>query len=443
MWLVLYANASATGTGTCLDPADACTTIQDAINVAETDSGDVTIDVAAGDYSEADTIAASGLGSLTIEGAGPASTTVTPPSGSSGFTVSSGTVTISGMTISGATISGTEFTIYGVGGAIYNAAKLTASDDTFSEDDSPQGGAIASSGNLVAIDDTFVDDSAPFGGAMFNAGAASIANDTFVDDTAPGYCSTDGFDPGAGEGGAIFNAATLVGTFDTFVGDTGYLGPPPGIGNPCATVDGGGTFTASGGSMGFSNSIFDGTTEASGLGALGPVTDGGYNVETAPDTYGFDAANHDTVLSGSTVPGLSTTLAANGSNGPETLAITPGNSTYSPAFEEVAASACQPERPDGQWRHHDDHERRAGQPASRRPGPNQLRCRSLRVPAELFADGPRHPNELRRPDHHPPLARAKRLGVEPGDLQRDGSSALPEHRPGNRSHNRDDRRYRR
>jgi large repetitive protein len=342
---VLYVNASATGTGTCLDPADACTTIQVAINVAETDTGgDVTIDVAAGDYSEADTIAASALGSLTIDGAGPASTTVTPPSGSSGFTVNSGTVSISGLTISGATISGTEFTIYGVGGAIYNTANLTASDDTFSEDASPQGGAIASTGNVAAIDDTFVDDSAPFGGAMFNAGTASIANDTFVDDTAPGFCSTDGIDPGAGEGGAIFNTDTLVGTFDTFLDDTGYLGPSAGSGNPCATVDGGGTYTSSGASMGFSNSIFDGTTEASGLTALGPVTDGGYNVETAPDTYGFDAANHDTVLSGSAVPDLSTTLAANGSNGRETLAITPGNPT-SPAFEEVAASACQPSVP--------------------------------------------------------------------------------------------------
>jgi hypothetical protein len=338
-------------TGCTAPGTDACETIQEAVNAAEsgTYSGDdVAIEVAAGTYSEADTINASGLASLTIEGAGASSTVLTPPSGSSGFTVSSGTVAISGMAISNATVPfpGAVY-IYGGGAAINNAADLTLSGDLFANDDSPSqyGGAIDSFGNLAAVDDTFVGDSSGYGGAIYNSGTASIANDTFAENTALGICSTDGTDPYAGMGGAIYNAATLVGTFDTFLDDTGYLGPPAGGGGLCAGTDGGGILSSQSASMAFSNSVFDGTTEASDITGLGPVTDGGYNLETAPDTYSFSSAHNDVILSGATVPGLSTTLAANGSNGPETLAITPGNSTSSPAFEEVAASACQPTVP--------------------------------------------------------------------------------------------------
>jgi hypothetical protein len=61
------------------------------------------------------------------------------------------------------------------------------------------------------------------------------------------------------------------------------------------------------------------------------ITDGGYNVES-DNTCGFGSTD---VTNSSTID-LAPSLAANGSTGPETLAIGPGSS----AFEEVPIAAC-------------------------------------------------------------------------------------------------------
>jgi hypothetical protein len=77
--VTLYVNSSDSGSS-CLDnSANACRTLQDAINVGEAlTTTDVTIDVAAGTYNESDTInTLPSSDSLTIQGASAVSTTVT------------------------------------------------------------------------------------------------------------------------------------------------------------------------------------------------------------------------------------------------------------------------------------------------------------------------------------------------------------------------------
>ena len=106
--VTLYVNSSDSGSS-CLDnSANACPTLQDAINVGETlTTTDVTIDVAAGTYNESDTINTLPLSdSLTIQGAAAVSTTVAGTTNEAAFTIGAGgPVTISDLTISG-TVTG-------------------------------------------------------------------------------------------------------------------------------------------------------------------------------------------------------------------------------------------------------------------------------------------------------------------------------------------------
>jgi hypothetical protein len=200
--------------------------------------------------------------------------------------------------------------IDGSGGAIVsNGGTITANNDTFSNDAATNGsaGAIFVGGSsLTADDDTFSNDSASGGGnggAIFsNGGGVSAINDTFVNDSASGV----------GDGGAIFynGGSPLTVTDDTFSNDTANAGD--------------GIFgNASGATV--KNSIIN----VAGCG--GPIADGGHNVES-DNTCGF--GSNDVV--NSTSIDLSGALAANGSSGPETLAI----GTDSSAFEAVPAASC-------------------------------------------------------------------------------------------------------
>jgi hypothetical protein len=89
------------------------------------------------------------------------------------------------------------------------------------------------------------------------------------------------------------------------------------------------------------SSIFDDSGCAVSTFGPGGLATGGYNVETGPDSCGFDLNPTNVVLPPlSNVPGLADSLAANGSSGPETFSLAPGDSTTSPAFELVPASVC-------------------------------------------------------------------------------------------------------
>jgi hypothetical protein len=300
--VTLYVAPGATGTScTAPDPSDACGSISTAVNVATGGSysgDDVTIDVAAGTYDENDTISASDLDSLTIMGAGSSMTTVAGNEAGTVFTIDGGTVTINDLTITGGSA--------GEGGGIYNRyGSNTFTDDTLSNDTtSGNGGAIYNlDGSDTFIDDTLSSDGADVGGALFNL----EGSDTFIGDT----LWNDGAE---GAGGAIYNyAGTDVFTEDTLANDSAAVG--------------GGTFNEMGTEAFSASLLSDAVCTNSG----GSINDGGYNVES-DDSCGFGPTD---VVNSSDI-NLATALAANGSTGPETLAI----GTNSSAFEEVSPSAC-------------------------------------------------------------------------------------------------------
>ncbi len=167
------------------------------------------------------------------------------------------------------------------GGAFYNDGTATVTDDTLSGDSSPNyGGGVYNSnyGTATLTDDTLSGDSSYDGGGILNDGRATLIDDTLSADT-----SVQG-----GKGGGIDNGSTLSVTASIL--DAA----------PCY----------------YSTSL---------------ITDGGYNVES-DNTCGLGGTSK---LDNKTID-LATSLAHNGSTGPETLAITPASS----AFEEVPSVAC-------------------------------------------------------------------------------------------------------
>ena len=303
------------GTGLACTKSAPCPTIQDAISRAESvtfTAKAVTIAVAAGTYVEDDFVTAKSLTSLTIRGAGTHGTTMAGSTTELSLYITGGTVTISGITItywssavdnSGSlTLADDTFSKGGDStydsGAIYNLGALTLTDDTFSNNDGHLGGGVYNTSTAIATvtDDTFSNDSGYFGG-VYNTGKATVADDTFSNDN--GYF-----------GGGVANWGTATLTDDSFSNDSGNYG--------------GGGVTNNNGTLTVSDSILNSAS------CSGTITDGGHNVETG-DSCGFGT----TSLNTSTTINLATKLAANGSTGPQTLAIGPTSS----AFEEVPAVA--------------------------------------------------------------------------------------------------------
>jgi hypothetical protein len=280
--------------------------------------------------------------SLTIAGAGPTATTVRTADTVTVITLGSPfPVTLQGMTITGTSNPSSadgagieheesQLTLADAvvsdntgefGGGLGNYAPATVSDVTFSGDSASNGGGIYNSGAvLVLTDDTFVGDSATGGGAgggvtnVNNSASLTATNTTFFDDT-------------AGYGGALYDfapAVHLVG--DTFADNQA----PTGTGGGGAINIG---FPATAADVTVAGSLFAGNTSGTCVNTNtggAPVTDLGYNV--ADDaSCGFGAHS----LSNSTTIGA-LTLAANGSTGPETAAITSSSSAYG----EVPGASC-------------------------------------------------------------------------------------------------------
>ena len=292
----LYVTPFGTGTA-CLKSAP-CPTIQGAITRAESQTfatSGVTITVGPGTYAEHGTITATSLYSLSIEGAGSSLTTVTGTTNGRPFTVTGGTVAISGLTITHGSTS--------TGGGVFNGGTLTLTDDAITNDNAYYwyyGGAVDNYGVLTMTGDTVSGDSGYYGGAVTNWGTATLTNDTFAGDT-------------GAYGGVGLNWGTATLTNDTISNDNGYYGYG-GVSNFSGTLT-------------VSNSVLE------GAGCTGTIIDGGHNV-ASDDTCAFGP----TSLNTSSTLNLATTLAPNGSTGPETLAI----GTTSSAFEEVPATACTP-----------------------------------------------------------------------------------------------------
>jgi hypothetical protein len=188
---------SSGSTGSACTKSDPCGSVQTAVNVASAGSfanDDVTIDVGVGTFSEADTIDASSLGSLTINGSGITSTVIDGGNKATVFTVEDGTVGLSNLTIEDGSGS--------VGGGVANTADLSLVGVTLSNNSASDGGAIASYGTLSVTNSTISSNDAigatsgnGLGGALFNAenATASLTNDSVVDNEATGtYANSAG-----------------------------------------------------------------------------------------------------------------------------------------------------------------------------------------------------------------------------------------------------------
>jgi hypothetical protein len=364
--VTLYVNGSAGTSTTCTSPgAGACPTVQDGINAAESYvASDVTVMIAAGTYDEGDTATVPGGDTLTLDGAGAATTTI---NGGGVFTVleiSSGTATIEGLTMtngyapigggvdieSDAVVSMMNDTIsynaaQGEGAGIGDFGGATLVNDTISNNtisDYGQGaGVFVGDGSTTA---TLTDDTISGNSVGYSGQGAGLTNQfssaVLTDDTISG--NTSGV---YGEGGGIYDTGTITLTNDTMWNNsTGTGGSGGGIylgsngtffGVVTLTDDtlaqdsastGGGIANQNGGTANVANSIVDAATCA------GPVVDQGYNVEDDNSCFGTDSQS----VENSTTINLATSLAPNGSTGPETLAIGPSSS----AFEEVPLANC-------------------------------------------------------------------------------------------------------
>jgi predicted outer membrane repeat protein len=334
-------------TGCGSSGAGACKTIQQGVTAAEALSAtNVTLDVAgsATAYNESVTInlTSGGGDSLDIEGTGATQPTLDNGGTGSNVTIdnsSVGAVTVGHMTISGGNASTGDQS----GGAIddLGSGTLTVASDTFSNNSATfDGGAIdaadnctsAAAGNLVVTGSSFISNSTPNsdGGAIdvsdcSGTGTLTVTGSTFQGNDAG---SASGF------GGAIANWASGTVTNSTFAANVAQRGAAVG-GHSVALVDdtlfgNTGSVSAIQNLSGFSvaNSILDDT--ASGAECLGAITDGGHNV-AADSSCGLGGTS---IQNSTTIGTLS--LAANGSTGPQTAAI----STSSSAHGIVPAASC-------------------------------------------------------------------------------------------------------
>jgi uncharacterized repeat protein (TIGR03803 family) len=165
---------------------DAFGTIQAGINAVAAGG---TVDVAAGTYSETDTIARS----LTISGAGAAVATVDGAGAGSVFTIDYGaTATIAGLTITG-----------GQDGGVSNDGMLTISNTTITGNSASSGGGIDNAGGTLTIESSTIENNSALeggGGIFITGGNVSISSCSILDNVAADTSS----------GGGIFNEATLT-----------------------------------------------------------------------------------------------------------------------------------------------------------------------------------------------------------------------------------------
>ena len=310
----LYVNASKGGI-TCADATtNACPTIQDAINIAQSlQNSAVTINVAAGTYHEDDVIDLTNNDTIDIIGAGVDSTFMGDSSGPD-IAIDLGIVSIEGLTIEDGSNGGNN------GGGIEDYGVLSANNDTFTGNQSGFGGGIYDDGPLIANNDTFTGNQAGGGGGIYVAegGTLTAANDTFTGNQ-------------AGAGGGLYNdsVATVASTTsDTFYDSAATLTNDTFYDDSTTPSNEGDAIANQDSPITISNSILD--ESYSCIGSFPTNPDGGYNVES-DNTCDFGTS----VVTSSTI-NVATALNANGSSGPETLAIDPTSSAY----QEVPIGRC-------------------------------------------------------------------------------------------------------
>lgn len=181
--VTLYVNGAFAGTTTpgCAVQAAPCTTIAQAITPAEAHTyADVTIDVAAGTYTQALSITVPATDTLTIHGAGAATTTIDDGASGTNITVGSGFLTVSDLTISGGSATN------GGGVSAGDDAALVFDDDIFTSNAATaSGGAIYTSGNATVTlnTDQLTDNTAPNAGALYAMGNVVMSDTTVSGNT--------------------------------------------------------------------------------------------------------------------------------------------------------------------------------------------------------------------------------------------------------------------
>ena len=212
------------GSGDCTSLGNACGSVQTAITTAEGGSyngDDVTVDVAAGTYTENDSIGASSLDSLTIAGAGASTTTVNGGGSGSVFTNTSGTLTISGLTITNGatgihnygTMTVTDSTISGnIGNSgiyLQSYQTLTLTDSTVSGNtsDSAGGGIAIDDANVIVTDSTISGNSAATGAGGISDYEGST---TMTDSTVSGNSSGEGYPQIVNDYATVSVGATIL-----------------------------------------------------------------------------------------------------------------------------------------------------------------------------------------------------------------------------------------
>ncbi len=392
----LYVSSSGTASTVCAQGSP-CQTIQDAITYGQNTYGsndDVVIDIAAGSYTETDTIDASGLDSLSLQGAGVATTTINGNQDGTVITIDAGDVSVTGLTVTGGTGSytppGSDDNTCAAGILVNSGATASLSNDAISDNSTPFGigGGVLNVGTASLTDDTVSNDNADFGGGVTNEGTITMNDDTVSNDSAHENISGNDF----GEGGGIGNVGTAILTDDTVSNDTtgdggggiyDYNGAslsvvdstlsndtsvPSGNGNavdlygPSALIDDTVSNDAAPGDITEATAAIadlgvatmtDDTLSNAGIwdveGSLaltgsildnggcsfedGTLTDGGGNVES-DDSCGLGPTS---VVNSPNID-LAGSLAANGPAGPDTLAFT---SPTSSAVDAVPAGLCQ------------------------------------------------------------------------------------------------------
>lgn len=222
----LYVRHSGTGsTCTGSSTADACSSIQTAVTLADHDAGAMTITVGPGTYTEHDiSVTTNSIASLTIKGAGASSTTIDGGTLSWVFdVVGQPHLTIEELSIT----HGQAGDGYGGGIDTYGDETLVLENDTFSTDHAGSyGGAVnlTFDGHASFVDDTFsTDKSGGAGGAIQDFYSTLVMSGvTFHTDTAPTGGAIDDI-----AGNVTIKSSTIVGSSCHFTGE-GFFTTDPG-----------------------------------------------------------------------------------------------------------------------------------------------------------------------------------------------------------------------
>jgi hypothetical protein len=334
----LYVATSGSDSGNnCQAQSSPCATISQAVSQASALTGDVSIQVAPGTYSDNVSIGSGSEASLAIKGAG--NPTVRPKQANNTPIVSVSSaappVSIDGVTLAGVKLS------FGGTGISDRGRSLTVTNSTLSNNwniqqgsgaygaalsatNNPSGSSLAVSGDTfagnVAVASNLATGSVAVGAGIYAQDTASLA--VSVTDSTFNANSVAG--GSYAQGGAVNTSGAGVKTRlfqDTVAGN---------VANNATVVGGAGVFASFSSTITVESTIFAANNGGScGSSTLASVADGGHNSEDGP-SCGFSLGNDDAL---NVNPGLGP-LQSNG--GPtQTMAIGPS----SPVYHWIATSS--------------------------------------------------------------------------------------------------------